>query len=900
MRSNRRVPSIKTTVILLYVTIMVLAAAGIAFLVFTNWSNSIERTLEQMTNTVNEQIHASIEALLLEPMQVNETNRKMIEHGIVDMSDEAERNRFFIGILTSQQDQIYSFSYGTEDGEYFGARRNAQGVVEIMKNDASTGGHSWYYSVNEDLGVGEISAKLGTFDPRTRAWYRAAVDAGTGSFSPLYKHFVMDDLTVSVAWPVYRNGKLQGVLGTHMLLSGIGSYLADAVEEYEGFTLIVEEATGNLVANSMGLDNFSILQDGSLERTAITNIRERNLDALYKRYLASPDEPTFSIGRGKDRTFVNIHHIQLEGLDWLVISGIPGSLLFPQMLYSLNLTIILVMVTLLVSSVLCYLAIRKLFNPIKDLLQVAASISAGELTRRVEVRRDDEIGMISKSLNAVADTLQAHVNDLEAQIDARTEDLQENKNHLQLILDSTAEGVYGIDRDGTCTFCNRSSLQLLGFEHPEDLLGKEMHALIHHSHVDGKPFPVEACGIYQAIRTGKGCANVDEVFWKADGTPFPVSYHAYPQYKDGQLFGGVVTFMDITERKVHDQKLEFLLNHDSLTGLVNRACLEKHAPLLDTPGNYPLSVVFADLNGLKMTNDIFGHAAGDELIKKAAHILLHASRENDVVARIGGDEFLLMLPRTDKNRCAEIMAHIRQGFADAKVEAMKCSISLGSATKSGEGEKLEDVFTEAENEMYKDKTKNRSTVKKEIIDSIQQSLHAMSDEERRHSMNVRDICRRLGMELKLSVTDQARLQRAAYMHDIGKVTLGKTLLAKQQLTDDELELFRQHPAVGYRILNLFDGTLDLADAVYNHHERWDGNGYPRGLHGQQIPLLSRIIAIAEAYERVQHRGGLPESERSRKALQVIIENAGTQFDPDISQAFAHMLGRQRAGNGLEE
>ncbi|MGD9567756.1 MAG: HD-GYP domain-containing protein [Sedimentibacter sp.] len=116
------------------------------------------------------------------------------------------------------------------------------------------------------------------------------------------------------------------------------------------------------------------------------------------------------------------------------------------------------------------------------------------------------------------------------------------------------------------------------------------------------------------------------------------------------------------------------------------------------------------------------------------------------------------------------------------------------------------------------------------------------------------------------------------------------ILSKDSLSEDEFEKMQQHSVVGYRILNLFDDTLDLAEFVYSHHERWDGTGYPKGLKGEQIPLISRIISITEAYERVLNRGDLPMEERNKVAIEVIKEGAGKQFDPQIAELFIQIIG----------
>lgn len=496
----------------------------------------------------------------------------------------------------------------------------------------------------------------------------------------------------------------------------------------------------------------------------------------------------------------------------------------------------------------------------------------------------------------VADRMQFLIDNLEAAVKARTEELykantelEENRNQLQLILDSTAEAIYGIDLKGKCTFCNKSCIKLLGYNSQDELLGRNMHQQIHHTRRDGTPFLVEACRIIQSIMEGRGFEADDEVFWRADGTSFDVEYHSYPQIKNGEVIGGVVTFMDITDRKQKEAEIEYLNCHDTLTGLYNRRCFEDKRKKIDIPDNLPLSVIFADINGLKMTNDIFGHAAGDELIKKSAEILARSCRENDIVARVGGDEFIILLPNTEEKNAEKVISRINSEFSDARVAAIKCSISLGFDTKKSPDQPLAEIVANAENVMYKNKTMNRKSVNMDIIDTIIKTLHSKSVREKRHSIAVSEFCSEIGSALQLSELEINKLKRAGYLHDIGKITLDESMISKEDLADEEIEEIRQHSIVGYRILNLFDDTLDLAEYVYSHHECWDGSGYPRGLKGEQIPLIARIISIVETYERVLNKGILSLSVRKKKAIGIIKEDAGKRFDPALVELFAHLV-----------
>lgn len=453
-----------------------------------------------------------------------------------------------------------------------------------------------------------------------------------------------------------------------------------------------------------------------MERYDISKVQNSDIQEAYAQYKTNLGPNFFYEGKNQN-LYINVDEIHMAGLDWVVVSAIPEGYLITPAVQSIRLAAIL-SVLFLVLSFFAYTVITgRLLKPMRTLLQTADALSFGDLTKRINIVRNDEIGQISESFNKVANEMQFLVNNLEATVKERTKELQktvstldENKSQLQLILDSAAEAIYGIDTYGNCTFCNISCIKMLGYSNQSELLGKNMHWQIHHTRRDGTPLPAEECKIFKAFAQGQGTHVDDEVFWRADGTSFDVDYYSYPQVKNGEIIGAVVTFMDISDRKQKEAEIQYLSCHDTLTGLHNRRCFEEHREKIDNPENLPLSVIFADINGLKMTNDIFGHAAGDELIKKSSEILQQVCRQNDVVARVGGDEFIILLPNTTKENADKILDRIKSGFADARVEAIKCSIALGLDTKQSPDQLLDEIMANAENAMYKDKTMNRKSI----------------------------------------------------------------------------------------------------------------------------------------------------------------------------------------------
>jgi len=312
---------------------------------------------------------------------------------------------------------------------------------------------------------------------------------------------------------------------------------------------------------------------------------------------------------------------------------------------------------------------------------------------------------------------------------------------------------------------------------------------------------------------------------------------------------------------------------------------------LDKKANLPISIIFGDVNGLKLTNDIFGHIAGDELLKKSAKILKYVCREKDIVTRVGGDEFAIILLNTEASDAEKFIDRVKKELSKEKFVAIKGSMSLGYETKTMSNQNIKRILEDAEEAMYKDKTLNRNTINSNTVKTIIEILHDRSHQEKTHSINVSEKSQKIGEFMKMSETEVRKLKEAGYLHNIGKIVLNENILNKENLNslseDEKLEI-EQYPVVGFRILNLFDDTLNLAESVFCHHEHWDGTGYPKGLKGEEIPKSARIIAVAENYDAMTNEMNKNAMSKKEAIGQIKIQS-GTKFDPEIVNIFVEMM-----------
>lgn len=342
----------------------------------------------------------------------------------------------------------------------------------------------------------------------------------------------------------------------------------------------------------------------------------------------------------------------------------------------------------------------------------------------------------------------------------------------------------------------------------------------------------------------------------------------------------------ISAQKQTNKLIEALSYRDQLTGLYNRRFYEEELQRLDTSRNLPISLVLLDVNGLKLTNDAFGHQSGDELLKRVAKIVFECCRTDDIISRIGGDEFIILLPRTPTEDAEIIVERIYSRIEYETMDAIKLSVSIGHATKSTMDQSVSDIFTLAEDNMYRKKLHESQSMRHQTVKAIVKTLNEKSVREKVHSDEVSRISKQIGLAMGLSSEKIKELEIASLLHDIGKISIPDSILNKNgSLTESEYIEVKRHSECGYQILKSVDSYSSLAEIVLHHHERWDGEGYPYGLKGDEIPLLSRIITVADAYEAMISDRPFRNGRSHESAIAEIKACAGSQFDPMIVAAF---------------
>lgn len=464
---------------------------------------------------------------------------------------------------------------------------------------------------------------------------------------------------------------------------------------------------------------------------------------------------------------------------------------------------------------------------------------------------------------------------------ASKEKIAESERRYRKLFEHSGVGISYYTVDGHVLSVNRLAAAAMGRD-AKDLIGKSVYDL----------FSKEAADLYlkrlQRSVASEQAHKYEDCLGLESQERWVVN--TFSRIINGEVAGVQVAMLDITERKKLEKELTYSSRHDFLTGLYNRRCFEERLGEIDREENLPLTIVMADLNGLKLINDSFGHKDGDHLLIRAARAMRLGCRQQDLLARIGGDEFAIILPSTDRDEAEKVVAKITEEMKKETTKTSVLSISFGHATKTEQKEDLDEIFVEAENQMYRQKIYESSSMRSKAIDVIMNSLYEKSQRELLHSKRVGWLCGQIALQMGLSMKRTKRLQLAGLVHDIGKIGVEEKILNKRgRLNDEEWEEIKNHPEAGWRILSSVHEFSEIADTILAHHEKWNGEGYPRGMRGEEIPLEARIIAVADAFDAMTSQRSYRAPMKVEDAVGELKKYAGIQFDPLVVKIFLSKL-----------
>jgi len=492
-------------------------------------------------------------------------------------------------------------------------------------------------------------------------------------------------------------------------------------------------------------------------------------------------------------------------------------------------------------------------------------------------RPDASVVWISMTISPVKDNDIEHPRHL-----CMIEDITESKlmyerlQKYQILAEYANDAMLFVDKEGNIQEVNDAAIKVYGYTYKE-LLTMKIFDLRPHA----KTFNI----MEQMELADKEGIIFETVHSLKNGTTIDVEVSSQGTFLgNNRVLLSIVR--DITDRKKKEAENSYLSYHDALTGLYNRRFYEEEIKRLDTERNLPISIIIGDVNGLKIINDAFGHVKGDELLQKAAVAIQSACRADDIIARWGGDEFIILLPKTKTAEAEEIVGRIKDLYSNGHINSIRISISFGWDTKKSPDEDILKVIKSAEDLMYKHKIIKNESNRGNTITTIINTLHEKNPREEQHSQRVSELCQNIGEALGFSEIKVSKLKVVGLLHDIGKIAIEEGILNKPgKLSEEEWNEIKRHPDIGYRILSSSSEMLELADCILAHHERWDGKGYPKGLKGEAIPKIARIIALADSYDAMTSERAYRDALSEEEALVEIWKNAGTQFDPEIARIF---------------
>ncbi|MDF2885719.1 MAG: uncharacterized protein K0R23_104 [Lacrimispora sp.] len=727
------------------------------------------------------------------------------------------------------------------------------------------------------------------YDYFSQDYYALAKKTNKIVWTDMYYDQTSNLYMITCSQPVIDgNGKFIGCVTVDVGLSSMQKFISDYISSHDGTTYIINREGTYLAAESEATVKAKGSVYDSDNQTYLAAVSE----------IISNDDGSTSYIRNKKE--ISLYYKTLNDLGWKIVFEIPESSI-NQPIHQLSNTFIWIFgLSLLFMSLTVFILTDRIIDrPVKAILREIRDIGERCFDQEVSsdlVKRSDEFGLIGKSLDEMKQQLKQSNEKLEhslkENVDSQKQLILQNQilteretqmyhslKYAHSLMEAIPDTVFVISKDGVFLDCI-GDLDHLFFKR-EQFIGKSIS--------DVMPHRIAAKGrelINQVFLTGEN-QKIEYEWTSARIT----EYHELRIVKwfDDKA---IAIARNITDTHNYIKEIEEISYHDHVTGLYNRRYFDQKARELNRAENYPISVIFSDLNGLKMVNDSFGHEYGDYMLKRFAEILADSGKNGELISRVGGDEFAIILRRTEKGETDLYIRELKEKCAGETINGIELSVSFGYHIITDSGMSIQNAVKLAEDEMYQNKLYEANSRRSKTLDIILNTLHEKNPREEQHSQRVAEICETMARQMGMPDSDINKIKAAGLLHDIGKIGIQEKVLNKPGiLTEDEFQEIRKHSEIGYRILNTSPNMSEIAEIVLCHHERWDGKGYPKGRSKTSIPLFARIITIADAYDAMTSDRSYRKALSASYAKDELIRGAGKQFDPELVDFFVnHVMG----------
>lgn len=695
------------------------------------------------------------------------------------------------------------------------------------------------------------------FDLRTRIWYSSAIASEGTIFTPAFINASKDRVIVTAAKAIYDQNTLIGVLAVDIDIRTIAAFVSEKEIGDNGYAILIDSNNHLLAYPGMDLSIVDLKDVSDFEE----NLLVVGDVGTYEDFYISDEQGVLSVG-------------EIESNNYQLLVFLPQSEFALSLIFISRMFVFLGLIMLVIAAIVLLIYNFRVRKPLDLLLRDIDQIDVSKtIDYRLPKLHKDDYDHIRNALNKVLEATDLFFQEKQ---DAQHQLSIENQR-VRLLMESATDIIFEIDKDRRYVSIFGRGLNLLQLK-ASDFLGKTVVEIFGEK-------SIERDRIYEDALKGKH--RVYDWEYQIDGLSLYFESSISPIYDESKnIIGAVGITRDITEPMQKQKEIEYISIHDFLTGIYNRRYFVEAFMKFDHPNYYPLGLMMVDLNGLKILNDAYGHDKGDIALKEVARVLNEETQKEDIVCRIGGDEFAIIFKNTQVLILDKIKENIGRKLSQVFVENIPLSVAVGYEIKMNEVRTFEEIMKNAENQMYRNKLTEGKSIRNNSIKAILKTLTDKFEEEKIHSERVSHYCRLIGQKLNIKTADLNELEIAGLFHDIGKISIPDHILHKKSfLSKEDYEIIKTHTENGYNILRAADKYSNLAEYALTHHEHWNGLGYPRGLSKEEIPLFSRIIAIADAYEAMTSDRVYRKAMSQEDAVREIIRCSGSQFDPFIARIF---------------